>query len=203
MNLLFPEYDPTENLLPADGELFYYGSILDQQSADHYLKSLTENIEWKNDEAVVFGKRIVTSRKTAWYGDHQFSYTYSGIARTALPWTKELQKLKTLTEKISGDSFNSCLMNLYHDGNEGVGWHSDAEKMLKPEGTVASLSFGAERVFKFKHKTKDLQFSLSLAHGSLLLMKGKIQQYWLHTLPKSKKITRPRINLTFRTIVGN
>jgi alkylated DNA repair dioxygenase AlkB len=109
--------------------------------------------------------------------------------------------LKQLAEKHSGHTYNSCLLNLYHNGSEGMAWHSDGEKDLEPNGAIASMSFGAERKFAFKHKeTKEL-ININLARGSLLVMKGPTQNQWLHRLPPTKKVTSPRVNLTFRTIV--
>jgi alkylated DNA repair dioxygenase AlkB len=128
-------------------------------------------------------------------------YTYSNSTRKALIWTIELVELKRLVEQVSGASFNSCLLNLYHDGNEGSGWHSDDERSLRKNAPIASLSFGAERKFSFKHKQTKQIVSLILGHGSLLVMKKATQINWLHSLPKSNKITQARINLTFRTMV--
>ncbi|WP_300665412.1 alpha-ketoglutarate-dependent dioxygenase AlkB [Fluviicola sp.] len=189
------------NLLPKDGTVHYYGILLEKKEADLYLEKLLENIEWKNDEAVIFGKHILTKRKVAWYGKKAFSYTYSNTTKYALPWTKELQKLKMLIEQESGETFNSCLLNLYHNGDEGMAWHSDAETDLKKDGAIASMSFGAERKFAFKHKQSMEKVELILEHGSLLVMKDTTQTHWLHRLPPSKKIHEPRVNLTFRTIV--
>ncbi len=196
---LVPE-DPG-NLLPKGGEVNYYGKILRQDEADECLKALLHSIIWKNDEAVIFGKHIVTKRKVAWYGDSTFEYTYSNITKSALPWTAELLALKLLVEQKTGEKFNSCLLNLYHNGTEGMAWHSDGEKNLKKNGAIASLSFGAERKFAFKNKAKKETVSLILEHGSLLVMKGCTQSNWLHRLPPSQKVLGPRINLTFRTIV--
>lgn len=192
---------PSLNLLPQDGIVNYYGKILNAKEAVFYFQTLLDTIDWQNDKAIIFGKEIITKRKVAWYGDKNFSYTYSKIEKFALPWTKELLELKTLVEKISGENFNSCLLNLYHNGNEGMAWHSDAEKDLKKNGAIASLSLGAERKFSFKHKTNGYTKSLRLENGSLLVMKDQTQSHWLHSLPKEKKINTPRINLTFRSIV--
>jgi alkylated DNA repair dioxygenase AlkB len=169
--------------------------------ANEYFDSLLQNIPWKNDEVSVFGKRIVTKRKTAWYGDSNYVYIYSNTIKQALPWTKELVNLKQIVENLSNTKFNSCLLNLYHDGNEGMGWHSDDEKSIEENSTIASVSFGAERKFCFKHKQNKKIISVLLEHGSLLLMKEVTQKNWLHSLPKSKKVTLPRINLTFRRMV--
>lgn len=133
-------------------------------------------------------------------GDRPFDYTYSKSTKTALPWTKELLELKYLIEQKTGETYNSCLLNLYHNGTEGMGWHSDDERELVKNGTIASLSLGAERKFVFKHKTTKETASLVLEHGSLLVMKDVTQTHWLHRLSPTKKVFAPRINLTFRTI---
>jgi alkylated DNA repair dioxygenase AlkB len=194
--------DPAVNLLPCDGEVHYFGMLITPEQADVYYSELMSNIAWENDQAIIFGKRIITKRKVAWYGDQPFQYTYSKITKEALPWTPALKELKEMTEKESGESYNSCLLNLYHTGEEGMAWHSDAEKDLKKNGAIASLSFGAERKFAFKHKKSAELVNVFLEHGSLLIMKGETQTHWLHRLPPTKKISSPRINLTFRTIVG-
>ena len=170
--------------------------------ANRYFDLLLESILWRNDEAVIFGKHIVAKRKVAWYGDSDYLYTYSNTTKQALAWTKELSDLKQRVEEVTGTKFNSCLLNLYHNGDEGIAWHSDDEKPLGENSIIASLSFGAERKFSFKHKHTKQTISVVLEHGSLLIMKDATQTNWLHSLPKSKKITRPRINLTFRTIAS-
>jgi alkylated DNA repair dioxygenase AlkB len=188
------------NLLPRDGVVVYHGPLLSHAEADEYMAQLQRDIEWRHDEAVIFGKRIVTKRQVAWYADRAFSYTYSKTTKTALTWSPMLLALKALVEEASGEKFNSCLLNLYSDGSEGMSWHSDAEKDLKKHGAIASMSFGAERKFSFKHKSTKETVSQILEHGSLLIMKGTTQSHWLHSVPKSAKITTPRINLTFRQI---
>jgi alkylated DNA repair dioxygenase AlkB len=198
MELFKQEPDAFINLLPSDGIVNYYGIILKQP--DYYFTRLMQTIQWENDKAVIFGKTIITKRKVAWYGDKDFSYTYSKTTKKALPWTTELLALKAQVEQRSGEAFNSCLLNLYHNGTEGMTWHSDAERDLKRNGAIASLSLGAERKFSFKHKNSHATVSLMLEHGSLLLMRGTTQTYWLHRLPPAKMVISPRINLTFRTI---
>jgi alkylated DNA repair dioxygenase AlkB len=136
----------------------------------------------------------------AWYGDSHFEYTYSNTTKRALPWTQELLGLKSIVENKTGEKFNSCLLNLYHNGNEGMAWHSDAEKDLKKNGAIGSLSFGAERKFGFKHKVTKETVMILLEHGSLLVMRGTAQINWQHRLPPTKRILNERINLTFRTI---
>lgn len=202
MDLFNNQADNDTNLLPYDGTVNYYGRLMPSQQANRYFEALLHHIEWKNDEAVIFGKHMTTKRKVAWYGDEEFEYTYSNTTKKALPWTKELLELKTLTENKLGEHFNSCLLNLYHSGEEGMAWHSDGEKDLKKNGAIGSLSFGAERKFAFKHKQNGNVVSVILEHGSLLVMKGATQTNWLHRLPPAKLIRKPRINLTFRTIVA-
>ncbi|MES2659671.1 MAG: alpha-ketoglutarate-dependent dioxygenase AlkB [Verrucomicrobiota bacterium] len=197
---LFPN-DPAANLLPRDGTVNYFGPILSAADTRRFYETLLRDIPWKHDEAVIFGKHIVTARKVAWYGDSDFSYTYSGTTKQALLWTPELAALKAIVGKLTKTAFNSCLLNLYHDGNEGMAWHSDDEKSLGKDSTIASVSFGAEREFRLKHKRTEDKVSVLLESGSLLVMKDATQTHWLHSIPKSKKITTPRINLTFRTMV--
>jgi alkylated DNA repair dioxygenase AlkB len=200
MNLFRTPADENQNLLPKNGIVKYYEQPMTPEKADFYLKNLLENIIWKNDELFMFGKAIITKRKVAWYGDTNFSYTYSRATKEALIWTPELLALKMLIEEKSGETYNSCLLNLYHNGSEGMGWHSDDEKELKKNAAIASVSFGAERKFTFKHKDTKETISQVLAHGSLLVMKDETQTHWSHRLPPTTRITTPRINLTFRTI---
>lgn len=181
MNLFELDWDRSKNHLPYEGTVLYFGKIFSKEQSDLYYQSLLENIDWRPDEAVIFGKRITTKRKVAWYADRAFEYTYSNITKLALPWTSELVELKKIVEQETGETYNSCLLNLYHDGNEGMAWHSDGEKDLK------------------KDKTK---IDLILEHGSLMVMKDTTQTHWLHRLPPTKKANTARINLTFRTIVG-
>ena len=201
MNLFESSFDGSINLLPFYGTVNYYGVILKSDEAKFYYTTLLDSIEWKNDEAIIFGKKYITKRKVAWYGDRPYQYAYSNITKNALPWTKELLQLKNIVEKESGEQYNSCLLNLYHNGEEGMAWHSDAEKDLKKNGAIGSLSFGAERKFSFKHKENKETVSVLLENGSLLVMKDQTQSFWLHRLPPTKKIFQPRINLTFRTII--
>ena len=200
MDLFNQEPGSSKNLLPKDGTVNYYGKLLNTEVANHYYDRLLNTIDWKNDQAIIFGKLIITKRKVAWYGDTDFEYSYSKIMKRALTWTPELIELKSLIETATGETFNSCLLNLYHTGEEGMAWHSDAEKDLKKNGAIGSLSFGAERKFAFKHKQTKETVSIKLEHGSLLLMKDTTQTHWVHKLPPTKLISRPRINLTFRTI---
>ena len=188
------------NLLPYEGTVNYYGPIMSRRDADQYFDSLMSEIPWRNDEAVIYGRRIITRRKVAWHADLPASYTYSNTTRTALPWTPVLLMLKDLVQSVSGETYNSCLLNLYHDGSEGMAWHSDAETDLKPNGAIGSLSFGAERKFAFKHKRTKETVSKFLQHGSLLVMRGATQRYWKHGINKERLPCGPRVSLTFRRI---
>lgn len=191
-----------ENCLPYDGDVRYFGPVIGQDRADTYLDRLMDEVAWAHDELVMFGKPMVTRRKVAWYADRPYSYTYSRATKSALPWTPVLEELKGITEQESGERFNSCLLNLYHHGEEGMGWHSDAEQDLKKQGAIASISLGAPRRFDFRHKQTRERVSVMLEHGSLLVMKGVTQSCWLHSLPPTKKVASPRINLTFRIIAA-
>ena len=198
MDLYFT--DKIINILPFDGITNYHGVVLNKSQSDFYYQQLLDKINWKNDEAIIFGKKIITKRKVAWYGESEYSYTYSKVTKTANIWIKELLELKEIIEKESNETYNSCLLNLYHSGEEGMAYHSDGEKMLRKNGAIASLSLGAERKFSFKHKENKQRIDIVLERGSLLVMKAGTQTNWLHRLPPTKKVNSPRINLTFRTI---
>ncbi len=198
---LFDQQDNSAtNLLPYDGEAIYYGKQFTHSEADTLFKELLDAIPWEADKAVIMGKLIETKRKVAWYADRPFPYRYSGTTKVALAWTEGLLMIKNRIEAFTGEKFNSCLLNLYHSGDEGMAYHSDGEQELRKNGAIASLSLGAERKFSFKHKKTKERKDIWLAHGSLLVMKGVTQQHWLHRLPPTKKVDSPRINLTFRQI---
>lgn len=194
---LFPA-DPNENLLPCDGDVRDCGCVYDVAAADEAFAWLCDHIPWVPDEVWMFGQKRQTARKVAWFGDEDFAYQYAGITRRGLPWLPELLSIKERVEQCSGERFNSCLLNLYHDGREGMGWHSDDEVVLEKRAAIASLSFGAERRFCFKHKSTGEKVETRLGHGQLLLMKGTTQENWLHAVPKSTRVHGPRVNLTFR-----
>jgi alkylated DNA repair dioxygenase AlkB len=195
---LFTPY--STNLLPYDGEVRYHGPIA--PGPDDYLNALLTDVPWKHDQVLLYGQLRQTRRKVAWYGDRSFAYTYSGVTREALPWSPLLLELKRLTEDRAGHVFNSCLLNHYADGSEGMSWHSDNEASLGVNTSIASLSFGAERRFLLRHKKTRHTVEVVLQHGSLLVMKGETQTHWLHSVPVTVKVSKPRINLTFRTFVG-
>jgi alkylated DNA repair dioxygenase AlkB len=195
-------HDPSANLLPCDGVVNYLGAALSASEASTFYQTLLDEVPWSHDEVVMFGRRVVTAREVAWFGDVGLAYRYSGTTKQPLPWTPELTRLKTYAEKLSKSRFNSCLLNLYHDGGEGMGWHSDDEKSIVRDSAIAAISLGAEREFRLKHKGTGEKVSIVLESGSLLVMKGATQRHWLHSVPKSKKVVSPRINLTFRTMIA-
>ena len=186
------------NIISHDGQAVYYGSILKKEEISAHFDALFNTIDWQHEVIVMFGKELTTKRKVAFYGDNAIEYTYSKKTKQGLQWNNALLVIKELIESHTNSTYNACLLNLYHDGNEGMGWHSDDEKEIIPNSSIASLSLGAARKFSFKHKSTKETVSLLLENGSLLEMKGAIQKHWLHELPKSKKINTPRINLTFR-----
>ncbi len=189
------------NIINQDGQAHYFGPILTEEQNSYYWEELLHKIEWANEKVVMFGKEITTKRKVAFYADESIEYTYSNKTKKGLAWTPSLLSIRELVSKHTHQSYNACLLNLYHDGEEGMGWHSDDEREIVPNSSIASLSIGAERKFSFKHKaTKETQ-SLLLQNGSLLEMAGSLQQNWWHALPKSKKVNGPRINLTFRQMI--
>ncbi|HAD33663.1 MAG TPA: alpha-ketoglutarate-dependent dioxygenase AlkB [Chitinophagaceae bacterium] len=188
------------NILPKDGEVYYLPDFFSKQESEKLFAVLLNEIEWQQDEVMMFGKRIVTQRRMAWYGDENKPYRYSGILRTPKPWTRTLLEIQHLVNSTFQTSLNACLMNLYRNGEEGMGWHSDDEPELGKQPIIVSLSLGAERAFDFKHKDSGDKQRIYLETGSLLLMKGATQKHWKHALPKSKKVLDPRINLTFREI---
>lgn len=189
----------TINVLSRDGRVDYYPAIFDPDTCSALVNALTRSLDWQVDQIYMFGKLITTKRKVAWVADEGCSYTYSGVKKTPQAWTPELLEIKNQLEEISKWKFNSCLLNLYHDGSEGMGWHSDDEPELERAAPIASLSLGGERKFSFKHKADKESVSLALENGSVLIMHAPTQEHWHHSLLKTKRPVAPRINLTFRS----
>ena len=202
MDLFNDAFDTSVNLLPFDGTVKYFGQVMSDAQADHYFDELQRNIAWQHDQAHIAGQLITTERKIAWHGDARFAYTYSGTTKHAVPWTDTLLELKQQIEHITDAHFNSCLLNFYANGQQGMAWHSDNETTLGRNTCIASLSLGAQRTFAFKHKITAQTIALELAHGSLLVMQGETQHHWLHRLPPRTNNHQARINLTFRSIVN-
>lgn len=186
------------NILPQDGIAFYYEKIVNDDEVKQLYESLLNDIHWENERVIMFGKEIITKRKVAFFSDHSISYRYASKTKIGLPWTSTLITIKNRIESITKESYNACLLNLYHNGEESMGWHSDNEKEIIANSSIASLSLGANRKFSFKHKVSKETLSIELEDGSLLEMKGSVQTHWWHALLKSKKVTAARINLTFR-----
>jgi alkylated DNA repair dioxygenase AlkB len=183
----------------TDATVIYVSDFLSEASADEYFQTFLEETPWKQDDITIFGKTWPQPRLTALYGTTDKKYSYSGITMQPLPYTPTLLRLKSQLEEFCQTLFNTVLLNLYRDGNDSNGWHSDDEKELGPEPFIASLSLGAERKFHLKHRSKPFaRQDLVLEHASLLIMKGTTQKFWKHQVPKTKKVNTPRINLTFR-----
>ncbi|MDN4164442.1 alpha-ketoglutarate-dependent dioxygenase AlkB [Cytophagales bacterium LB-30] len=185
-------------VLPYDGQARYFGPVLSPEASAHFQETLLGQIVWESDQVFIYGKHYITKRQVAWYGDKSYPYTYSKSTKRALPWTPALLSLKQQIEDLTGEVYHTCLLNLYPSGEEGMGWHSDDEKELRKNGSIASLSLGALRPFDFKHRASGHKVRILLEPGSLLEMRGTTQTHWLHALPKTKKVKGLRINLTFR-----
>jgi len=181
--------------------LQYIPGLFNSHESEVFLLKLIRSVPWQQRTVSIYGKQVVTPRLTAWYGDDQKSYAYSGNRFQPLQWTADLLAIKEKTELLAGATFNSVLLNYYRDGNDSVAWHSDNEKELGPQPLIGSVSFGQVRTFDIRRKTDhNHKFSVRLESGSLLVMKGDLQQNWEHRIAKSSKAMKPRINLTFRTI---
>ena len=201
MNSLFYSASEPIFLTLPDAEIIYYPEFYDKPTADLMYNELEKNILWQQDDIRVFGKIHPQPRLTALYGNEGLSYSYSNIKMQPHPWNLLLQKIKSEVEKVAETTFSTVLLNKYRDGKDSNGWHADNEKELGLNPIIASVSFGAERVFQLKHNfDKDQKQSIILQHGSLLLMKGTTQHFWKHQIPKTAKTIGSRINLTFRLI---
>lgn len=201
-SVLFTEskHDPIQTILDRDGRVDYLPRFFNTSESSLFYQELLQSLDWQFDQIMMFGKMIITKRKVAWVGDPNCSYTYSGVKKEPQMWTPDLIQIKERLENISGQLFNSCLLNLYHNGSEGMGWHSDDEKELDPKAPIASVSFGASRKFSFKHKLDKTKAAIVLENGSVLMMYTPTQENWSHSLVTTKLATTPRINLTFRSI---
>jgi alkylated DNA repair dioxygenase AlkB len=188
------------NLLPMDGLAQYLPAFMNAEESVSLFDQLQKSLRWEADQVMMFGKLVTTRRKVAWAGDPECTYTYSGVKKSPQAWTPELLSIKTQLEELTQSEFNSCLLNFYHDGSDGMGWHSDDEKELDANSPIASLSLGAQRKFAFRHKVDKTTIPLYLESGSVLIMHSPTQQFWQHTLLKTKMVSNPRINLTFRKI---
>jgi alkylated DNA repair dioxygenase AlkB len=195
-NSLFPR---PANLLPFQGDVLYEPGFFSKQEADNYLIALQSEIPWKQEPIILFGKKIMQPRLTAWLGDKP--YTYSGITMQPHAFGPMMMAIKTKVEAFTQSEFNTALLNLYRNGTDSMGWHRDNEKELGPTPIIASISLGAEREFQLRHyQTKEHVQKIPLEHGSLLIMRGQTHTYWEHRIPKTSKPLSARINITFRQI---
>lgn len=186
-----------------DAKIQYYPDFFSHATSDQMLRNLIRNIEWRQNTIQFYGKRSLVPRLEAWYGDEGKSYSYSGIKMSPQPWSEALLEIKLVLETFTKTRFNSVLINYYRNGKDRVAWHSDDEKELGRNPVIGSISFGAERRFKLRHrdyKKNGHKAEIKLENGSLLLMKGETQHHWMHEIPRSSLPIGPRINLTFRFI---
>lgn len=191
-----------EVLSMPNAEVTFYRNFFDLRESDKIFQLLRDEINWRQDKMKLYGKDIDLPRKTAWYGDQNKSYTFSGIHLNPEPWTPILLQVKERIEEVSRIKFNSVLLNLYRHGNDGISWHTDAEPELGENPVIGSVSFGGTRRFMFRHRQdQTLKTEVELTHGSFLLMAGETQHFWQHQIPKTSRQVEPRINLTFRSII--
>ena len=191
---------PVSELLPYDGSALFYSWVLEDRDAVQIFNDLNGALPWEARTLRMFGKEIPQPRLISWFADPGCDYSYSGISMNLNPWTQQLLELKALSEKFSGAQFNSLLVNLYRNGSDKNSWHSDDEPELGIEPCIASLSLGATRRFKFRHRESKEVVECSLPSGSLVVMSGLSQKMWQHEVPRESKVTEPRINLTFRRV---
>lgn len=183
-----------------NGEYIYLPNFFTKSESDNYFQVLKENILWKQESMNMYGKQVMFPRLTAWYGDNDKPYSFSGITLRPHSWTKELLEIKNKIEPIANTQFNSVLLNQYRNGNDSISWHTDAEKELGLNPIIGSVNFGATRKFQLRHIETKEKIEIELTHGSLLIMQGELQHFWQHQVPKTAKKVNERINLTFRVI---
>ena len=183
-----------------NGEYIYLPNFFSRIESESLFKTLRKDIQWKQESMNMYGKKIDFPRLTAWYGDNDKPYSFSGITLQPLPWNSEILEIKNKIEPKANVAFNSVLLNLYRNGNDSISWHTDAEPELGINPIIASVNFGETRKFQLRHiKTKE-KLEIELTHGSVLIMQGELQHYWQHQVPKTSKTVGERINLTFRVI---
>ncbi|MDN3652160.1 alpha-ketoglutarate-dependent dioxygenase AlkB [Thalassotalea ponticola] len=193
------EPDLSDRLALIDGQLIYYPNFL-HRLAPHLFTALEEQLSWHQGQIKLFGKMVTIPRLQAWYGDADAVYRYSQVALQPQPWHWLLSGLKYHCQQVANQRFNSVLANFYRHQQDSMGWHSDNEKELGQQPVIASLSFGCERSFCLRHNITGEKHQLALKSGSLLIMRGALQQQWQHAVPKSRRPMSGRINLTFRFI---
>lgn len=183
-----------------NGEYIFLPHFFNKEESNFFFVNLKNKIVWKQESMNMYGKQINFPRLTAWYGDNDKPYSFSGIKLRPQPWNEELLEIKNKIEPKSLVNFNSVLLNRYRNGNDSISWHTDAEKELGRNPLIASVNFGATRKFQLKHIYTNEKLEIELTHGSLLIMKGELQHFWKHQVPKTSQKVNERINLTFRII---
>lgn len=183
-----------------DGEFIYHTNYFSKTDSDNYLNALMNSIEWRQDKMTMYGKEVNFPRLTAWYGNGDKPYTFSGITIPAKVWKSELLQIKERLNSLVDTNFNSVLLNRYRTGDDWISWHQDAEKELGQNPVIASVNFGGTRKFQIRHLRSKEKLEIELGHGSVLVMMGAMQHNWQHQVPKTKKQIGERINLTFRVI---
>jgi alkylated DNA repair dioxygenase AlkB len=201
---LFAPPTPLQDLSIPDADMQWMPALFDTAESARLFDVLYQSVPWRQENILLFGRRIPQPRLTAWYGDADAHYRYSGLQLSPLPWSETLLQLRQRVEHVTHARYNSVLLNLYRDGQDSMGWHSDDEPELGATPTIASLSLGETRRFQLKPRQRGAgeTVSLALGPGSLLVMRGTTQAHYLHSIPKEKRVTAPRINLTFRLIVN-
>ncbi|GAF04643.1 alpha-ketoglutarate-dependent dioxygenase AlkB family protein [Saccharicrinis fermentans] len=184
----------------TNGEYLFVPDFFNVEEANRHFKTLLNDVEWKQESMSMYGKVIPFPRLTAWYGDNDKPYSFSGIILSPIQWNEALLEIKAKIEVEAKTIFNSVLLNRYRNGNDSISWHTDSEKELGLNPIIASVNFGATRKFQLRHKESKEKIELKLGHGSLLIMGGELQHYWQHQVPKTKKAVNERINLTYRVI---
>ena len=192
--------DGAREILPYDGSAVLHPWVLGAMSGENLRDTLIDEVPWRHNTIRVFGVDHAEPRLVSWHGDPGAVYSYSGVDLVVNPWTPTLSELRTVCERIAGVAFNSVLVNLYRDGNDKVGWHADDEPELGPEPVIASLSLGATRRFRFRHRDTGASVAVELESGSLVVMSGLSQKCWVHEVPRQRRVAAPRINLTFRRV---
>ena len=197
----FDDRDAANEISLLNGELAYFPQFFSTAESDNFMQILKGTISWKQESMKMYGKQVLFPRLMAWHGDAATSYGFSGNTFTPEPWTPELSQIRDRITPASGTSFNSVLLNFYRNGSDSMGWHADDEPELGAQPVIASVNFGATRRFQLRYKSDHhRKYELPLQHGSLLIMKGPLQEYWEHQVPKTSAISTGRINLTFRSI---
>ena len=191
-----------QQFLPFDGTATLYSDFLDTQSAMRAFNQIRDESQWEQPEITIFGNTVLEPRLSTWHNELGEGYKYSGVMRRAQPFSKILTEIRNRCAEVANTQFNSALVNFYRNGQDGVGWHSDNEACNGPEPTIASVSLGATRRFDMRHRKTGETIKIQLGSGSLLVMAGKSQQYWVHQVAKTKRVHEPRINLTFRRVIA-